>query len=943
MGLGESDQPVIYRMLDDVDAKLDQLIKGEKLYLNPEIEHDALWINLLKGFWPEDAEMAKNPLLAYDRNLDSPPQTYYVTPQQVIDGQERLVRQVNTKVHPLHENLFKDSQRLLKGMGLHGVHNVAIAGADLQFRDQRDFEKLYAHADNLVLSEKGDLVALSQTVKALKAAINSEGAFADNKKSVTIDNSSGRYSSFLKLAGLDYDEGVDWLDQWFSAKGKDISLKVVSQPKAVTSYVQALGYNLGKQPEPQPKMFDAVFFLTGSEEKEADARRLMRKDRWDFQQHHANAICGHCEHAPEFMYSYGGNDLDKMQAALADKIAHPDLDNDLAKFSVKRDTAYLMVADGGESVFETRLRDTMALQRYKNLSHPLTEFPGSETKPVSQSMGATKKDTYRKYAQAYGELGASADLRFVDNCVVMIAPLVQDDPANPRLYAVKSKSVGSYAFEPRPDYHTQPTQRHFQVPHGQEKTIAELEEDGDPWMVEGLAISRAMRLMAVATGSEQKPLSLTQAFEEARKIKVSMPFGVDGNPALNTALKKEGFQIADAQPIRNQNDVRRVLRSGLPRIYDAQAPLQAGENYWYKYHVLPALDLVATQLRDPVSNGVPHVMFGKPLIEKQADHAKAAGTVSQDLHLLYKSTNNPASAMRYIVDRVSSVPIEKAARETHVYTPLPSTGRESITFLLSASSANETVNDDAYETAINAGLNGFDIKSGLGWACPMGWNVYAALELKREGFDVNIQGVQDPYAMKTENWPLQQIEAFMGKGHAVIAPDLLVRGNQLFDVEEMKDPKHRKIVVSLANGIGGYEEEAQFLALREEGKLDPKRSFLLLQNRPIETTDGPVYPKQKLIDLLKQRGEMDNVFVFETPEQMVQILQQITGREMTYYPVERPQNTIYPFEDIKNPYYKWLMDRHDHEGHQPPKTRIRDVVDSVHDAHDLQEPPTPGL
>ena len=910
----------ILESLRDVDTKLDFLLKGGKLHLDPNDDLDALWIDQINAFYPDEFEKT------YDRNLDSKPEMYYITPEQRDAGHDDVIEEADTSVHPLHTNLVVASEVFLRGCSYSNIQNVVVAGADPHFRDPRHLQGFLDRSENIFLHEKGDLVSLSQSVKAMIGVM--EGTDA-TPRSIFIDNTTDRFTPFLKMADLFYEEGIDWLNDEFERRGMASRFAVVEVAKTGIAKVAALGQDVERPLQSLPMLYQNLFFETSSEEKEHDVQDVVREMRLDLRVQHANTLLGHSEHAPEWTWSFGGNCLDKMYLTLRDKLAEPTLDEDLAKMGLTRETAFIMVADGGESVADERIRDTMVMEPIRHLTHPYSEYPGSETKPVAQRQGS-KEDGYHNLDVAFREIGGNADRRFADNCVIMIAPLAQEDPENPVYFAFKNKARMEYVFEPRPSYHLHKTQRHYQKPEGYTKTVAELSEEGDKWMIEGLAISGAVKLAARAGNVPKLPLDVKRDFMGKKDIEVSAAWPLEEEKDIEGKMRNHDLQVLTSQPVASFDEVRRFMRNSDSYLF-AQSPEAEGENFWMSRVFLPSSIFVAKQLRDPYVNGNPMVIFApegeeRPPVEQIFDHLKRAAMVTQDPHYLYNRASKLRSASDFI-KRMSMIHLEQNEKEDIPYKPLPETGQEMVTFLLSASSSNPLDNDDAYSAAVNWGLNGYGLMSGMGASNPMGWHVFGGLQLIREGYDVTVQGVQDPYAMKTEGWPIQEMEKFMGSGHAVVAPDILVRIEQLLELEKLREnPGMQKVVVCQANGIGGLQEVAGVLALKEAGVQGMENVHMIIQNNRRQTPgQGMIGPHDALIDLLEHRDEMHNVYICSSVRDMMQCASEITGKPMTYYHVVRPQDTQFPFEPAKHDYYDWFMG--DDQNSQRPITTIRDVVE----------------
>lgn len=934
MSVQNNDFSKIIDLLQYADDNIDILLNGDKLYLDPEDSNDALWIDLIHSFYPDDFEDT------YDRNLDSKPQMYYITPHQVANEEENILLSSDTSVHPLHTNLQKSNEVFLRACSASDVNNIVVAGANPHFRDRRNYNALFERSENLFLHEKGDLVSLSQTVKSLLNIVEGRN---NSGQSVTIENTTGRFTPFLKIISQYYPQANDWLNDVLEEKGINARIGIVEQKRTSVSKLQAIGYDVEKELPELPALYQNLFFETSSEEKEVDVRRAIAHHRLDVKIRHANELLGHSEHAPEFKWSYGGNDLDKLKLTLKDKLAEPGLDDDLAAMGLTRETAFIMVADGGESLSDERLRRTSMMRDVLSSTHPYSEFPGSETKPVAQRHGS-KDDGYYIMEQAFNELGGDADLRFADNCVVMVASLAQDDPENPIYYAFKNKTKMELTFTPKPEFHLHRTQRHFQKPKGYEATVAQLEEDDDIWMHSGLAISGAVANTLKAGGAQQLEVDLKADFNVANNLKVVCPWPIAKDSDTVQKFSEQGINVVGLdnigieQPANSFDDVRRIMRRSEAFVFP-DMPIGNKENFWMSRVFLPTSIYVAKQLRDPNVNGSPMVLIAdngnnRSEVEQVFDHLKNAAMVTQDPHYIYNRAEKIESAANYI-KRESQHSIEYAEIESHPYVQLPDTDspRGAVTFLLSASSANSCDNDDGYSAAVNFGLNGYDLMSGMGAQNPMGWSVFGGLQLIREGFDVNVQGIQDPFAMKTEGWPIKEMNKFMGQGHAVVSPDILVRLEQLLELEKLKnDPNFLKIVVCQASGIGGLQEISGILALREAGVAGMENVQMIIQNRPRPTKNGEIAPQDALLEIIEAHGDSYNIHICETIEEMMQITSDISGNDMQFYDVKRPQDTLFPFAREKHDYYDWLMSDDSNDHVKKPEHLIREVYNETHAA-----------
>lgn len=72
-----------------------------------------------------------------------------------------------------------------------------------------------------------------------------EGQFKSGH-AVFIDNSTERFTPLLEMLDLQYEEGVDWLNDELLRKGIKGRLVVSEAPKGGIAKVMALGYHLGR-------------------------------------------------------------------------------------------------------------------------------------------------------------------------------------------------------------------------------------------------------------------------------------------------------------------------------------------------------------------------------------------------------------------------------------------------------------------------------------------------------------------------------------------------------------------------------------------------------------------------------------------------------------------------------------------------------------------------
>ncbi|PCK00244.1 MAG: hypothetical protein COA45_00210 [Zetaproteobacteria bacterium] len=921
-----------------IDVCLDKILDGEKLYLDPERDKDKRIIDIIHSFYPDDFDQA------LERSLDTRPEMYYITPQQIKDGEEKILLEANTRVHPLHENLHLANEGLCGRASKIQVRNFTVAGANLHFRDRRDYEGLFERSPNILLHAKGDVVSLSQIVKLLRGIAEGNDR---SERSIIIDNSTGRFDPFLKMVDLDTQDGVNALNTAFDKNTRNASIIVVDEPRTVIGRLAQVGLDTGKTLPKLPQLIhEKAFQATSSDEKIKDIRMALRAHRSNLQTITSDSLGGLSEHDPEFQWTFAGNNFAKALTTTEDKKENPHVLDVLEKMSIPYEEAGLIYYDGGECNAERGLRDTSTLAPYKSTTHPYAEYPAAETKPWSQSIG-TNEDTYVLCDKAFKEIketqGREADRRLLDNCVVLYMPLHQEDMKNPRYYAYKATTMlrSSIDLDPLLSVnHGHKTQRHFHKPMDREETLAQMEDANDPWMVEKLAISKAITGFSDAVRMPRNKIDLKADFDKVKDLVVHCPVPLSSahEGQYRKDLEKNGLKFGTIdKPVRSFDDVRRT-------IYNAKAifvPQDSGEkdvNFWTDLIFLPASTIVEKQLSNPNVNGMP-VVFHSDTSERTdfeviCDHLKRSNMVAQDLQHLFYSSDDIDKASEYIKQQILDQHVyEDYAKFDNV--SLPETDRSSIVFLESATSASPVDNNNAYNLAINCGLNGFDNMSGWGMAGPMGAVVWAGLQLRREGFDVDVMGVQDPNAMKTEGAPFEAMEHLMGKEYGIVSQDIYIRIWRLLEMERLqKDPSMKKIAVAQGCGIGGLQEMAAVFALKELKVPGADRLHLIIENSPRDLPTGEIAPHDALLSLLEKRGELNDengVYATTCPRETLEIIGEIEQKEMIYFDAERPEGeyTIFPFERSKNILLPWLMGKVGEDGLCEPEKSIRQLYNET--------------
>lgn len=928
--------------LKDLDTLLDNVLDGKKPLLDPENPKDKNFIDFLHGLYPENFDQA------YSRSLDTRPEGYYITPEQRKNGQAKLVKQLNTQVHPLHENLHKVNHTLFGRASKIQLHNFVVAGADLHFRDRRDYVGAYARSPNFFLHDKGDVVSLSQTVKLLRQVISGTDR---GDRAVLIDNTTGRFTPVLRMLELDYPEAIDSLNDKLQKNRRSARIAVVEEKNTAIGRMKAIAFSAETTLPVLPQLISTkTFQSTSSQEKVEDIRLALHDQRSKLKIKDAVALGGHSEHDPEFQYTFAGNDFAKAYLTIQEKQKNPFVANVLEQLDIDEDQAGIFFYDGGESCAERGLRETQAFAPYLSETHPFAEFPGAETKPLSNAVGA-KSDYYITLENGLKEIekteGRKADTRFLDNCVVLYMPLQQEDMRNPRYYAFKATTMLETHFDLNPflsvnqEDDALKTQRHYQRPIDRLQTLAELEEDRDPWMVKEMAISKAIRGFSDAAHIPKRKIDLKADYDRVKDLVVHCPYPIpkENEDELRAKFENQGLQLeVRAKPIQSLEDVRETINNVKALVFPNVISGQ-GERFYTNRIFLPSSAIVEKQLSNPKINGLPIALLRDAdhlsEFEQIANHLKRANMVAQDMRHLYSGSSKVKKLANYIKESRLFQEVYDAFEE-HPKIDLP-TSENAVVFLESATSKHPVDIESSYVLPVNCGLNGFDSISGFGMSGPMGMVSWAGMQLRVEGWkNHKVMGVQDPNAMKTEGAPFEAMRKIMGEEYGLVAPNIFVRMWQMLQMDALQhNPDMEMIAVAQACGIGGLQEISFILALKELNVPGADRINLIIENTKRELPSGIIAPHDVLLEIMDKRGDLsidNNLYASSTTKETLKQIARISGQPMIYYPVENPVDTVHPFEDVKNPLLSWLMGTA--QWNSPAKT-IRQVYNEVKQQQDL--------
>ncbi|HEY8191901.1 MAG TPA: hypothetical protein VIG74_05705, partial [Alphaproteobacteria bacterium] len=410
---------------------------------------------------------------------------------------------------------------------------------------------------------------MMQALEIIREAM--ERKLESTPRTLALDNSTGRWSPLLKLLDLDTDEKRVEFNRTFVNGHQAFALRVADKHDGIATAIAESGLETNKQIPAAKTLFHAgvrpyLPFDTSNEIKHADAVMAVKRNGYDVMLDHSNSVGGHSENGLEFKFSYGGNALDKLVTTLRYK-AQMDkgaLERDLHDRGENIEDTWLLVADGGVS-FDDEVFAQPEFDGVRDLVISGTLLPGPETKPVLLRMGATA-DFYGTTSRVMDRLGEGSRTS-IDTCVWMIAPMKQADPENPVYFAVKASNRGTVAREPKPVHHVHKTDKHYQIPEGYTKTVAELAEENDSFVWKEMSFSRSLGVLLEKGGAGQRAPKVKKEFNiSATGYKVlanhQLASGVSVRELaeLDAKLKERGMSLLEnVTPPRSLMDIRDLL------------------------------------------------------------------------------------------------------------------------------------------------------------------------------------------------------------------------------------------------------------------------------------------------------------------------------------------------------------------------------------------------
>jgi hypothetical protein len=875
--------------LDKAQSVLREMLQGNKPVLDPAADTDKAVIDILHHMGDR-------------HDLDSPALFYYLTPAETGQQRETDKLEINTEVHPLHVELVTEAAEILGQLNKQGIANAQILGADF-YNELR--------ADNLVLSSRGAIPALLQAMSIIYEAM--EHKLAVKPRTLALDNSTGRWTPLLKLLDLDSEEKRAAFNRQFINGHQAFALRVADTKADIPAVIAESGLEANKQISAAKTIFHPGIrpylpFDTSNEIKHKDAVMAVKRNGYNVMLDHSNRVGGHSENGLEFTGSYGGNALDKLVTTLRYKIqqAPGAIERYLHELDENIDNTWLLVADGGVS-FDPEVFAEPEFDGARDLVIPGMLLPGPETKPVVLRLGATG-DFYGAASRVMDRLGENSRTS-IDTCVWLLAPMKQDNPEKPLYFAVKASNRGTVAREPQPANDMHKIDKHYQIPEGYTKTLAELEKENDPFVWKDMAFTRALNVLLEKCGAGQRAPKLKKEFNISAvgyKVLANHQFmrgiSADALADLDNQLKERGMSLLkDVASPQKLMDIRDTLYRS-----DGFVIMPGSRDFdFYLNGVIQTSLLVGKQLKDRhLDNKSIEYLRGdkktRSAITRILDHLKSAGMINNYFDMYFGEKSGVAdlvSSFANAARKYNRPVLESESKKIE----LPESGRDNVTFFFSAGTDIPEFLDDAWLASRNFARNGFGILSGMGRHSMMGVNVYAALDLKAKGHDVYVAGVQDPYAKVTEGWPIEFMDDLMGPGHALVAKDIFERIWVLSEAEKVQETGQKKVVVVQGGGIGTLQEVFCLLWMKKNlPGLD--NMHIVIQNRKRRISDGTtqgVY--DRLLEYIPEEDKSAlNIHSCETVEQALHIAGDIYGRKLTYN--HEPRTVCgYPFEKEKNP------------------------------------------
>jgi predicted Rossmann-fold nucleotide-binding protein len=855
------------------------ILNGEKPLLDPAMSADRLFQSLLDD-------------MAATRDLDSPAIFYYVTPGDLATGYAAEKKKVNTEVHPLHADLVAAEGRLMTALADRNIRNAQLLGADF-FSEKR--------ANNFILPARGALPALAQALDVLTCPNSAP-------KTLTVDNSTGRWTPLLAMLGLGTPEQI----LAFNSRGQGLHLAVAQSEAEIGDIIAAHGHEPVKAIAPARTLFEPsqkpyLAFDTTNVIKLTDAIKTIKRGGQNVYMADGNSVGGHSETSLEFTKSYGGNALDKLISTLRYKAALPPgvVESDLAAHGATLDNAYLVVCDAGADLAPEMIAQP-EFDGIRDLLIPGVPAPGPEMKSVIDRMGTTT-DFYEAALKARKNLPASADASSItDNYVWLIAPLKQADPAHPVYYAVRAHAVNQLS-EARPKSEFNRIDKHYMTPPGGDKTFAELAAENNPAVWHDTALARSLTALLQKSGAKQRAPSLKQEFNVAAGFHVlanhQLKPGVSERElqALDQALHEKGMSLAeDVQPPRTLSDIRDLIRKN-----DGYVIMPGSRDFdFYLNGLLQTSLLTGKQLHDPHVDPK-HIEYlrsdpeDRSTITRIIDHTKAVGMVGTHYDQFFRNhADLNGLAQSFAKSARSYKPLPEETPKPKI--ALPGPAHPPVAIFHSASTAIPEYLDDAYDLAANLVRNGFTVVGGMGRQSMMGLLVYAALAMRAQGADAEVMGVQDPYAMITEGWPKEFVDQLETPDHAQVAGDIFERIETIAHLSDIRATGQPYAHTIQAGGIGTLQE---FFALAWLKMNDPQLAnlHLILENAPREMPDGTMAgPYDELLrHIPKEDYARLNLHVCTSVEEDMACRAAIYGRPMAYHREKNPVG-FYPFD--KNPH-----------------------------------------
>lgn len=843
--------------LEEARKNLRLIVGGEKVNLDPKTKRDALFLDFMSKV-----------------DADAPSFFYRITPKDEADRTKlNLIRRTDTSTHLPSEGLYNTEEAITKLLSSKGVSNFEVAGTNFYHRGAKStkIDTLLDRTDNLILAPSeyldetyvADYVSALQAIdviyQQLEAISKSDWKNPILQKSVTIINQDGVFNELIRYAGLDTPEIRSVLERGFVKSSKedqvDLSPLRVSIVRGVDQVTQALGIvgvSVDRLLEPiKYPDIETLFFSTGNLEKVKDQKRIHDQIRYKAKAYNIDDAVPAFKDASEFKGTISSNCKDKDDSTRhAIAISKPGAINKRFKtLGEERSKAAFVTSDGCLIFNDPSIYGHEGFNKIRKRGVVTVEagFPGPDQKDITNAFGG-KEDFFAALSKAIRKTGPNVDKLVHDHASVILTPFDLEEGDDQVTFGVRTKTPLEFITKPNLEDANGISGRHYTKVAGSSKTIAELDQVNDDFMVNGVAMSRAYNILLQRMGHKPNTAKLDfnkKAHPDFRLMTDQIPI-IDGasfvDPSIENPLIEKGIQTENfPRQIDDFDDLADFVEGGsmLAFLGRSFSGMEHDADKFLMKWVLPMAAVVSKQLKTRAG----------PLLIRETDHTRPFLRV---LHSLYKNgvmNEAPKDIVRVaktddqaidIIDAASKVPLPKNDDTPDYGDPdLPDSGKSNVTIYLSATSFKKEAIEDAYYLTQILMLNDLGVITGGMEGGPGGMSVYAALELIANGVieDPYIGCVQEHAAKSKEGFPKGPVDAFLGDGHMIVTSNRFERMQKLSELDRLRGEYEKtgdapkKLIISIEGGAGTLEENLILMWKKMAGEPCLQNTSFVFLNR----------------------------------------------------------------------------------------------------------------